>query len=288
MVNVLVTGANGQLASCLNDTIIVNSDYNYIFKNSSELDITNNKDLASFFKQNKIKYCINCAAYTAVDKAEQDRKQATKVNVLGAENLAIECSKINAILIHISTDFVFDGEQSKAYNETDSTNPKSVYGQTKLDGELKIKENLSNYFIIRTSWLYSEHGNNFMKTMLRLSKERDQLSIVSDQIGTPTYAKDLAIVILKIIETESTSYGCYHYSNEGVASWYDFAKAIFEIKNSNIEIIPIKTSNYPTPAERPIFSVLNKEKIKDNLGIEIPHWRDSLKKAILNLNNLTN
>lgn len=198
--------------------------------------------------------------------------------------MAVVCNQNETTLIHISTDFVFDGSQSKAYLETDIAKPISVYGATKLKGEQHIIKTISQHFILRTSWLYSEHGNNFMKTMLKLAKERDVLNIVSDQIGTPTYATDLADVIYNIITTKNTDYGLYHFSNEGVASWYDFAKAIFDIKNIKIKTNPIKTEVYPTPAKKPIFSVLDKTKIKSTLNIEIPYWRDSLKKAISNYN----
>ena len=285
MINVLVTGSNGQLARCIKDEIDPKLQLNFIFKNATDLDITNSENVALFFEKHQIDFCINCAAYTAVDKAESDKDNAVKVNELGAKNLAIECSKHNSTLIHISTDFVFDGDKSNAYLETDDTNPKGIYGLTKLKGELEIQKHASHYFIIRTSWLYSEHGNNFMKTMIKLSNEREVLSVVDDQIGTPTYAKDLAKVVLKIIETNSIKYGLYHFSNEGVASWYDFAKAIFDENQNEVKVKPIKTRSYPTPAKRPYFSVLDKEKIKENLEIEIPHWRDSLKKAISNLNN---
>ena len=288
MLNILVTGSNGQLARCIKDFVNQESQINFFFKNSTDLDITNSEIVKSFFENQHIDFCINCAAYTAVDKAESDIDAASKVNVLGARNLAIECSRINAKLIHVSTDFVFNGSKSAAYLETDDTNPEGVYGLTKLKGEVEIQKHLQEHFIIRTSWLYSEYGNNFLKTMLRLSNERESLSVVSDQIGTPTYAKDLAEVILKIIKLNSDNYGLYHFSNEGVASWYDFAQAIFDENQKELKLTPIKTRNYPTPAKRPPFSVLDKEKIKESFEIEIPHWRDSLKKAISNLNNISN
>ena len=206
--------------------------------------------------------------------------KAYEINAQGAKNLAIVCSVQDAILIQISTDFVFDGEKTEPYTETDVAKPISVYGASKLEGEEEIKKTLETYFILRTSWLYSEYGTNFMKTMLKLAETRDEISVVSDQIGTPTYAGDLADVILKIITSNTKSFGLYHYSNEGVASWYDFAKAIFEASNIEIKLNPIKTSAYPTPAKRPLFSVMEKTKIKETLNIEIPFWRESLKKAI--------
>ncbi|GGG36668.1 dTDP-4-dehydrorhamnose reductase [Bizionia arctica] len=284
MINILITGGNGQLASCIKDLEIKQSNLNVFYTDFPDLDITNIEVLETFFKKNSINYCINCAAYTAVDKAENDRENAKKVNELGAKNLAIVCQNYNSTLIHISTDFVFDGNQSSIYNEEDQPNPKSVYGETKLNGEIEIQKHLSKHFILRTSWLYSEHGNNFMKTMIRLSKEKEELSVVVDQIGTPTYAKDLALIIWQIINSNNTQYGVYHYSNEGVASWYDFAKAIFEEINSDIKLLPIKSVAYPTPAQRPPFSVLDKSKIKQALQIEIPYWRDSLRKALINYN----
>lgn len=284
MINILVTGSTGQLATCIKDVESKNSNVNVIYTDSKELDITNLTDVERFFKTQTIDYCINCAAYTAVDKAESELENAKKVNELGAKNLAISCNQNQTTLIHVSTDFVFDGRKSVAYTEEDATNPTGAYGLTKLNGELEVSNNVKEHFIIRTSWLYSEKGNNFMKTMIHLAKDRDQLNIVADQIGTPTYATDLASAIFRIITTKNTNYGIYHYSNEGVASWYDFAKAIFEESNIQIKVLPIKSEAYPTPAKRPHFSVLDKTKIKTNLQMEIPHWRDSLKTAITNYN----
>ncbi|OUS02398.1 dTDP-4-dehydrorhamnose reductase [Flavobacteriales bacterium 33_180_T64] len=280
MINILVTGGNGQLAKCISDLESKTSNLNVIYTDYLELDITNLEDVNAFYNRNTFDYCINCAAYTAVDNAENDEINAAKVNELGAKNLAIACRNNNVILIHISTDFVFDGNKSSAYNEEDTTNPTGIYGITKLKGEQAIINHLESYFIIRTAWLYSEHGNNFLKTMIRLSKDRTELSVVVDQIGTPTYATDLAATILKVINSKSQEFGVYHYSNEGVASWYDFAKAIFDENKSQISLSPINTEDYPTPAKRPYFSVLDKSKIKSNFDIEIPHWRDSLRIAI--------
>ena len=282
MLNVLVTGSNGQLGSEVKE-LSSEYEYNFFFTDRDNLDISNQETIKNFVQTNDINIIINCAAYTAVDKAENDVQKAFEINADGARNLAQTCDKNNTVLIHISTDFVFNGEASKPYKETDQTNPISVYGKSKLKGEEEIIQIFEKYFIIRTSWLYSEYGNNFMKTMIRLSKQRNELSIVSDQIGTPTYAKDLAEVILDIINTNAKQYGTYHYSNEGVLSWYDFAKTIFEITNINITLNPIQTDAYPTLAKRPHFSVLDKTKIKLTLDIKIPHWKDSLKKAILNL-----
>jgi dTDP-4-dehydrorhamnose reductase len=286
MTTVLVTGSNGQLGSCIKDVERKYDNLNFIYTDYQELDICDLNQVQAFFKSNpQIDYCINCAAYTAVDKAETVVDKAFEINVIGAKNLALACNSHNLVLIHISTDFVFDGLKTQPYDENDKTNPLSVYGDTKLKGEIEIKRILEKHFIIRTSWLYSEHGNNFMKTMLRISKEKQELSIVSDQIGTPTYAGDLAQLIFNIIKTESKDYGIYHYSNLGEISWFDFAKAIFEESKINIKLLPINTKDYPTPAERPMYSVLDKSKIIRNFNIEIPKWRDSLKNALKNLAN---
>ena len=281
MSNVLVTGSNGQLASCIKDLAKQYDGLNFIYTDYQELDICDLNQVNAFFKSNhKIHYCINCAAYTAVDKAESDADKAFEINANGAKNLAVACREFDAILIQISTDFVFDGEKKEPYTETDVAKPISVYGASKLQGEIEIKQILETYFILRTSWLYSEHGVNFMKTMLRLAETRDEISVVSDQIGTPTYAGDLADVILKIISSKNTNFGLYHYSNEGVASWYDFAKTIFEASNLKIKLNAIKTQAYPTPAKRPFYSVIDKAKIKSILGIETPNWSESLLKAL--------
>jgi len=280
MITILVTGANGQLGQCLQALSLSEPTIKFTFANSKQLDITKKEPVTSFFKKTNFDFCVNCAAYTAVDKAESDEDSAQKVNVLGPKYLAEACLNTNTKLIHVSTDFVFDGTSNIPYTEEHETKPLSVYGKTKLEGEIAITSILKEYFILRTSWLYSEYGNNFMKTMLRLSKDRNELGIISDQIGNPTYAKDLAKVVVHIIKSNSNEFGVYHYSNEGVASWYDFAKAIFEITNTKIVTNAIPTSAYPTPAKRPRFSVMDKTKLKNNLGIEIPYWRNSLKEAI--------
>jgi dTDP-4-dehydrorhamnose reductase len=283
MMNILVTGGNGQLAKCIRNLTDKLPKANFIFVSRLELDITNTLAVTSFFQKNKVQYCINCAAYTAVDLAESDKENAFSVNVIGAKNLAVACNNIGATLIHISTDFVFDGTKTEPYTESDNPNPLSVYGKSKLQGEKQIQTILTNYFIIRTSWLYSEHGNNFVKTMLRLSQDRDELNVVCDQIGTPTYAKDLADALLQIISLDNSAFGIYNYSNEGVASWYDFAKAVFEIKGNYIKVNPIDSSSFPTSARRPQFSVLDKTKIKKTFHLEIPYWKNSLKRAISNI-----
>ncbi|WP_435135570.1 dTDP-4-dehydrorhamnose reductase [Formosa sp. A9] len=280
MMQVLVTGGNGQLAACIKDVCVDKSELEVTYTSVSDLDITNKQQVDQFFAKHSFDWCINCAAYTAVDQAESDIDLARKVNKDGAKHLAEACKAHQVKLIHVSTDFVFDGKSTKLYSEEDEVNPLGIYGLTKWEGEQAIAETFEDYFIIRTSWLYSEHENNFMKTMLRLAESRTELSVVADQIGTPTYATDLAEVMLKIVTGNSSDFGLYHYSNEGVASWYDFAYAIFELQKTSIHLFPIKTVEYPTPAERPKFSVMDKTKIKQTFKVEIPHWRSSLKHAI--------
>ncbi|UAB83553.1 dTDP-4-dehydrorhamnose reductase [Zunongwangia sp. SCSIO 43204] len=284
MLKILVTGGKGQLAQCIKK-LSSSYQFEFIFKSSSELDITNAKNIEQELSNYSYDYCINCAAYTQVDKAESDVTKADLINHIAVEKLAKACSKNQVKLIHISTDFVFSGDNSLPYLEDDKTNPLGVYGKTKLDGESKILQNLDQFFIIRTSWLYSEFGHNFLKSMLKYGKEREELSVVFDQVGTPTYAMDLAEMILKIIQSQSKKYGIYHYSNEGVASWYDFAFNIFKLAEINCNLKPIRSQDYPTPAKRPAFSVLDKSKIKNTFQVEIPHWQDSLSKAIQNIIN---
>ena len=283
MMNVLVTGSNGQLGSCIKDIENQYEGLNFIYTDYQELDVCNLNDVEGFFKTKpKIDYCINCAAYTAVDKAETDVEKAFEINAQGAKNLALVCNEQGAILIHISTDFVFDGEKKEPYTETDVPKPISVYGSSKLKGEVAIQKTLKTHFIIRTSWLYSEHGANFMKTMLRLAETRDEISVVSDQIGTPTYAGDLAEVILNIISANNSKFGVYHYCNEGVSSWYDFAKEIFELHNLSVRLIPILSNQYPTAAKRPKNSALDTERTKEVFNIQPLKWKISLKKLIEN------
>lgn len=287
---ILVTGAYGQLGSEIKELEKHFPNYHFIFTDIDVLDITCEMEVEDFFNENRPDFTINCAAYTAVDKAETEQRIATNINAK-APGILAKCSKqIDAKIIHISTDYVFDGDANHPYSESDEVNPQGVYGKTKLQGELNCLKENPNSVIIRTSWLYSGFGNNFVKTMIRLGSERDSLNVVFDQIGTPTYAADLASAILSVIqvsEKDSTKFipGVYHYSNEGVASWYDFAKAIFEISEIDCIVNPVLSDQFPTPAKRPHFSVLNKSKIRDNFGIEIPYWRDSLKTCILKLNN---
>lgn len=274
---ILVTGANGQLGRCLQDVAKDFPDYDFHFKSSKDLDITAEKQINNLFSQEKFDYCINCAAYTAVDKAESDKENAYLVNAQAVKYLAVACQANNTILIHISTDFVFDGTKSTPYTENDLPNPINVYGASKLKGEQYVQQIVKKYFIIRTSWVYSEYGHNFVKTMLRLGGERDEINVVNDQIGSPTYAGDLAEAILKIISHKATDYGIYHYSNKGAISWYDFAKTIFEIKGMDLKLKPISSETYPTPAKRPTFSVMDKAKIKQILQINIWDWKERLK-----------
>ncbi|MBC7642074.1 MAG: dTDP-4-dehydrorhamnose reductase [Flavobacterium sp.] len=281
---VLVTGAGGQLGQSLQ---FIAGDYpniDFKFCDSKELDITNLENVEQIFEHYKPNFCINTAAYTAVDKAESESETAFAINVIGAKNLAQVCKKFDTTLIHISTDFVFDGTSHVAYLETDVTSPKSVYGQTKLDGEKVIQDIWTKHIIVRTSWVYSQFGNNFLKTMMRLGSERETLSVVNDQIGTPTNAVDLANAILKIITTHNlqpTTHNIYNFSNLGQCSWFDFAKKIFEIHNINVDLKPIPTTSYPTPAERPKFSVLDKSKIIETFGIKIKSWDESLKTVVI-------
>jgi len=275
---ILVTGSNGQLGSELRK--LTSGTNNFMFTDVDELDLLNKKKLLEFFKQNKIDYIINCAAYTAVDKAETEPDIACRINVESVHNLVDICNKFNVRLIHISTDFVFDGTKSFPYTESDDTNPLNVYGVTKLMGEEKIVQNLDEYMILRTSWLYSSFGNNFVKTIIRLARKNEFLKVIFDQIGSPTYAKDLAVCIVHIIESGVFKTGIYNYSNEGVAGWYDFAVEICRLMQINCKIIPITAKEYNAAANKPYYSLLNKKKIKEEYDVEIPHWRDSLQKFI--------
>lgn len=288
---VLVTGSSGQVGQSLQFIAPKYPEIEFIFCDSKTLDITNLANCESIFSKYKPDYCINTAAYTAVDKAESEPEKAFDINVNGPKNLSKTCKIHNTTLLHISTDFVFDGDSSKlgmtnGYTEEDIPNPTGVYGQTKLQGEQEIHAILENYFIIRTSWVYSQFGNNFMKTMLRLASERDSLSVVNDQIGTPTNAVDLAEVLITMIlnnqqsKIKNQQSKIYNFSNEGQCSWYDFAKKILEINNISINLLPIPTSSFPTPAKRPKYSVLDKSKIKRVFGVEVNNWEESLKNCL--------
>ena len=283
--NILVTGSNGQLGSEIKDLVLNYKKFNFFFKDLPELNICNSNQLDVFFLENKINTVINCAAYTAVDKAEGDEILAEKVNSEGVLNLVNAVEKVNGKLIHISTDYVFDGNSFSPYQEIDEVNPIGIYGKTKRRGELAVINSDIDGIVIRTSGLYSAYGNNFVKTMLKLGNNRHKLDVIFDQVGTPTNASDLAKICLKILSDESSANisnkgKIYHYSNEGVTSWYDFARAIMELGSLDCKVRPLETKHYPTPAKRPYYSVLNKSKIKTDFNIEIPYWRDSLEKCI--------
>lgn len=280
--HILVTGSNGQLGNEIRLLQATYPVFEFLFTDLAELDITNEEavdDLVSGFKPAAI---INCAAYTAVDKAEQEEKTAFLINSNAVGILARAAAKHDALLVHISTDYVFDGSGFRPYIEEDPTNPVSMYAKSKHAGEQHVSSYANKALIIRTSWLYSEFGHNFVKTIMKYGREREQLNVVFDQIGTPTYARDLARVILHIIENKASIQGVeiFHFSNEGVASWYDFAKAIVECCNIDCLINPIETKAYPLPAVRPFYSVFNKSKIKQRFNVDIPYWRDSLKECI--------
>lgn len=273
-----MTGANGQLG---NELKLLLQD-KAVYVDRDELDITDEEAVKAYVSSREWEAIINCAAYTAVDKAESDAALAEMINAKGPENLA----KTGVPLIHVSTDYVFDGTNCRPYAETDAVNPQSVYGKTKLAGEQAVLANAQTAVIIRTAWLYSTFGNNFVKTMRRLGSERDSLNVVFDQIGSPTYARDLAQAIVDILPQLKTGMkDVYHFSNEGVCSWYDFATAIMAQSDLNCEVRPIESKDYPTPAKRPYYSVLNKEKIKKNFGIKINHWAISLAECVEKLEN---
>ena len=284
---VLVTGKNGQLGKSIKQ-IVSNSKQSddFIFTDIDELDFSQNDNIEKYFEENNFDVIVNCAAYTAVDKAESEIELANQINHLSVEKLATIAQKNNIKLIHVSTDYVFDGESSQPYIETDKSNPINVYGRTKLAGEQALQKLMpTNAVIIRTSWVYSEYSNNFVDTMLRLGKDRDKLSVVSDQTGSPTYASDLASAILKIIqnkEFKETTHATqiYHYSNMGKCSWDEFAKEIFKLSKIQCSVDSITTEQYPTPAQRPLNTLMNKDKIVRKFGVEIPNWKDSLNTCI--------
>jgi dTDP-4-dehydrorhamnose reductase len=287
MNKVLVFGASGQLGTCLKIVAERRRNLDLVFPQEGTANILDVASLEKLFMEVKPAYVINCAAYTAVDKAEDEVALSRQVNRDGAENLAKLCDQYEAVLVHVSTDFVFEGNLPQLLTEEAEASPINVYGLTKLEGELVIAENLDKYFILRTSWLYSEFGNNFVKTMLRFGAERSELKVIADQVGTPTYAIDLANTILHIIESGSKAYGLYHYSNEGLTSWFDFAKCIFRLSGTDVITHPVPTSEYVTKAVRPKFSVMDKSKIKTTFGIEIPYWQDSLEACLKALGVLT-
>ena len=284
---ILVTGANGQLGNEMR-LVSENSSNQYLFTDVAELDITDIEAVRKMMKENKVDFVVNCAAYTNVDKAEDDEATARRINRDAVENLAVSCRENGATLIHVSTDYVFPGNGCIPCTEDMPVNPLSVYGKTKLEGEEAIQKVGCNALIFRTAWLYSECGNNFVKTMRRLTKERDTLNVVFDQVGTPTYAFDLASAIYGIIEQEQYkgNEGIYHYSNEGVCSWFDFAKEIAELSGNTCNISPCHSDEFPSKVKRPHYSVLDKTKFKRTFGQAVPYWKDSLKQCIINLENI--
>jgi dTDP-4-dehydrorhamnose reductase len=284
----LITGSKGQLGNELRELAVEFPEFDFLYTDVEELDITDASKVDDFISENKPDAIINCAAYTAVDKAETDEKKAYLINATAVGILAQAAAKHKALLVHISSDYVFDGKAWVPYKETDLTNPVSAYARTKYAGEQAVGKYASNAVIIRTSWLYSAFGNNFLKTILKYGKERGLLNIVFDQTGTPTYARDLARTILNILPGAIAGSGVeiYHFSNEGVTSWYDFAKTIVEISGLECSINPIETKDYPLPATRPFYSVLNKAKLKEKFKLEIPFWRDSVKHCMKRMENI--
>jgi dTDP-4-dehydrorhamnose reductase len=282
---IVVTGANGQLGMELRELSASYPEYDFIFLSRNELPIENAGKVKLFFEKNRLQVCINCAAYTAVDKAESEREEAFLINSDAVGSLASVCKDHNTRLIHISTDYVFDGIASVPYKEDAPTNPQSVYGASKLEGERLALHYNSETIIIRTSWVYSSYGKNFVKTMHRLMNEKEEINVVNDQYGSPTYAADLAETILQIVRKLTTHGGIYHYSNDGTISWYDFALAIKELIGSSCRINSITTDQYPTPAKRPLYSVLDKTKIRQTFGITLKDWKQSLNDCIKKIKN---
>lgn len=286
MNKILITGANGQLGTELQTALLKQNNITFVPTDKDELDITNVEEVMHFVKNGGFTHIVNCAAFTAVDAAESNKELCMALNANAVENLASAAKKNNCKFLHISTDYVFDGTNCRPYREDDATCPVSTYGTTKLAGERKAIEILPDCIIIRTAWLYSPYGGNFVKTMLRLGREKDTLNVVCDQVGTPTCAADLAQTIVTILTGNNWQGGIYHYSNEGAISWYDFTKAIHRIAGiTTCNVKPIRGSQYPTPAARPNYSVLDKSKIKNVFGIEIPYWEESLAETINILNN---
>ena len=281
--NILITGCNGQLGNEIQKLEKVNPQHTFFNTDVAELDITNQLAIDQFIQENKIDGIINCAAYTAVDKAESNKLLCTALNAEAPAYLAMSIEKRGGWLVQVSTDYVFDGTKHTPYVETDTPCPDSVYGSTKLAGEIAVQKLCKKTMIIRTAWLYSTFGNNFVKTMIKLGKEKSELGVIFDQIGTPTYARDLAVAIMTAVNKGIVP-GTYHFSNEGVISWYDFTKAIHRIAGINgCHVKPLHTAEYPTPANRPHYSVLDKTKIKDTYGIEVPYWEESLQECITEL-----
>jgi dTDP-4-dehydrorhamnose reductase len=284
MKTILITGSNGQLGNEMQVASKEFPQFNYLFTDIEDLDICDKVALDRFVKTNFVDIIVNCAAYTAVDKAEDDEELCYKINKDAVKNIAVIAAENQLKVIHISTDYVFNGNSYIPYTEDMEVCPTSVYGKSKLAGEKELLEICPNSTIIRTSWLYSSFGNNFVKTMIKLGTERDKLTVIFDQVGTPTYAADLATAIFKIINSKTYIPGIYHFSNEGVCSWYDFTKTIHRLQGIDCNVLPIETKDYPARTPRPHYSVLNKQKIKTNYQFEIPHWEESLQKCLSVLN----
>lgn len=283
---VLVTGAAGQLGRTLQDLAPVYPGLRFVFLSKSTLDIASAEAVSQFFAQQQPAFCINCAAYTAVDKAESEREAAMQINGIAAGTLAAACTSFNCRFVHISTDYVFAGNAARPYMEEDAVDPVNFYGESKLQGEQLVAENCPAAIIVRTSWVYSVHGGNFVKTMLRLMKERESISVVDDQLGSPTYAPDLAVALLTLVVAAVRNPGewkpgIYHFSNEGITSWYGFASAIAQKIHAACRVLPVPTAAYPTPAKRPSYSGLDKTKIKSVFNVEVPYWENSLDKALV-------
>lgn len=283
---ILITGANGQLGREMRNVLETEYPGNTIYTDIDELDLTNAKSVNLYLQKNEFTHVVNCAAYTAVDRAEDEKYQCALLNVDAVKNLALAADSIGAKIIHISTDYVFDGTAHRPYKESDKVNPISQYGTTKRAGETALLALAPNSIIIRTAWLYSPYGKNFVKTMMKLGKEKKQINVVYDQIGSPTYAKDLAVAIYRILRSQQWIEGIFNYTNFGVTSWYDFTKSIHRIAGINqCDVHPIPTEDYPTAASRPFYSVLDTKKIRDAYNVEIPYWEDSLRDCINRINN---
>jgi len=282
MINILVTGSNGQLGNELKEIAGGYTNFKFLFTDVAELDITRHDDIERFIAYNEVKCIINAAAYTAVDKAEDEPEIAGLINGEAVGNLAIAAKAVDALLVHVSTDYIFDGTHHQPIHETATPNPLSAYAASKFLGEQELLQNIAKGVIVRTSWLYSSFGNNFVKSMIKYGRQRDELNVVYDQIGTPTYAADLARLILDLIPEwmKLQKPEIFHYSNEGVASWYDFATAIHEFAKVDCRVNAIETKDYPLPAKRPFYSIMAKEKIKKTYNLHLPHWRESLKKCV--------
>ncbi len=284
--HILITGSNGQLGNEFRKISKIETEHSWHFTDLPDLDITDHEEVMAYFQDHKIDICINCAAYTAVDKAEEESDLADEVNARAVGHLADACLKNNALLIHVSTDYVFDGENYKPYDEEDPVNPTSAYGRSKAKGEAMIRQHTCKSVIVRTAWLYSATGHNFLKTMMKLGGQRDELKVVVDQIGTPTWAADLAEALWQIaMKSEGTQKEIFHYSNEGAISWYDFAKTIMEISQLPCHVLPIESKDYPVKTKRPFYSVLNKAKIKRDFDVDVPYWKESLINCIKEIKN---